>query len=55
MPVAFGMLRMYQMLTNTEECGSLVTAIEAEAWAHVGRDPSILSRLAQSTWESTAI
>ena len=54
-PLAFGTLRMYQLLTNTEDTVGLVTAIEAEAWAHVAREPSVLSQLAQSVWESTPI
>jgi hypothetical protein len=52
--VSYGMLRMYQMMTDTEESGTLVTRDEAEAWAHIGRRPDILHMPAASSWHSSA-
>jgi hypothetical protein len=51
--IAYGMLRMYQMMTETEDSGSLVTRDEDAAWAHVGRGPEIASRPSPSTWASS--
>jgi hypothetical protein len=53
-PVAYGMMRMYQLLTDTEDSGTLVTRDDAEAWAHVGRRPETLLQPAPSTWDSSA-
>jgi hypothetical protein len=51
--LAYGMMRMYQLMTDTEDSGTLVTRDAAEAWAHVGRDPEVLQRAAASVWSST--
>jgi hypothetical protein len=51
--VAFGMLRMYQLLTDTEESGSLVTYDEAEAWAFIGRSPPAPDVAPASSWKSS--
>lgn len=51
-PVAYGMLRMYQLLADIEGAGSLVTEDEAEAWAFLGLAPDAVPRDATSAWTS---
>ena len=52
--VAYGMLRMYQMLSGIDDVQSLVTRSEAEAWAFVGVAPDVVQRAAASAWTSDA-
>jgi len=51
--VSFGMLRMYQLMTDTEGSGTLVTRDEAEAWAHVAQRAVVLQAPAASSWRSS--
>ncbi|GLC23585.1 hypothetical protein [Roseisolibacter agri] len=51
-PIAFGMLRMYQLLCDIEESASLVTRSRRQAWAFLGRTPDVLRGAVASAWTS---
>ncbi|MDF1503720.1 hypothetical protein [Roseisolibacter sp. H3M3-2] len=51
--VAFGLLRMYQILSETEDSGTLVTRDEAEAWRFLGLAPGVLDSAARAAWSSS--
>ena len=52
--LAFGMLRMYQILSEIEDATSLVTRSEADAWRFLGLAPVVLEGAAASVWTSDA-
>ena len=51
-PVAFGMLRMYQIIADIEDTSSLVTHDEADAWAFLKLTPGDVPPGATSVWAS---
>ena len=52
--LAFGMLRMYQLISGIDEATSLVTRSDVDAWAFLGLSPDVVERAAASVWTSDA-
>jgi hypothetical protein len=52
--LAFGMLRMYQLISGIDEGASLVTRSDVDAWTFLGLSPAVVERAAASVWTSDA-